>query len=142
MYLVKSSEGLEYRNSDVLRTLPGIAVHVDAGATAQVALKESVVAMIRALPLLLFAPPLASAQGYTIAGVAENPGGEPAKRLRVAIAPVENRECETSVVTREDGRFRFDGLPAGKFQLMALSSGRPITVEGAETRKIRIELGQ
>jgi hypothetical protein len=59
------------------------------------------------------------AQTYTIAGVIKNHDGRPAKRVRVAVASVESRENQTAMQTGEDGRFRFDGLAAGKYQLTA-----------------------
>jgi hypothetical protein len=59
------------------------------------------------------------AQTYTIAGVVKNHDGRPAKRVRVAVAGVESRENQTAMQTGDDGRFRFDGLAAGKYQLTA-----------------------
>jgi protocatechuate 3,4-dioxygenase beta subunit len=41
------------------------------------------------------------------------------KRVRVAVANVEASENQTAMQTGEDGRFRFDGLAAGKYQLTA-----------------------
>jgi protocatechuate 3,4-dioxygenase beta subunit len=61
----------------------------------------------------------AEAQTYTIAGVVENATGQPQKRVRVALAPSEELENETAIVTGEDGRFRFAGLAAGKYHLTA-----------------------
>jgi 5-hydroxyisourate hydrolase-like protein (transthyretin family) len=74
--------------------------------------------MIRAA-LLLLACPAACAQTYTIAGIVKNDSGRPAKRVRVAVASEESRENQTAVLTGDDGRFRFDGLAAGKYQLTA-----------------------
>ncbi len=74
--------------------------------------------MIRAT-LFLLACPAAWAQTYTIAGIVRNDSGRPAKRVRMAVASVEARENQTAVLTGEDGRFRFDGLAAGKYQLTA-----------------------
>jgi Carboxypeptidase regulatory-like domain len=59
------------------------------------------------------------AQTYTIAGTVKNASGRPAKRVRVAVASVETRENQTAILTGEDGRFQFDGLAAGKYQLTA-----------------------
>ena len=69
--------------------------------------------------LLVLAAAAAASQPYTTAGVVQNPEGHPQKRVRVAVAPVEDRERQTAMITGEDGRFRFDGLPAGKFQVTA-----------------------
>ncbi len=69
--------------------------------------------------LFLFACPAALAQTYTIAGIVKNDSGRPAKRVRMAVASVEARENQTAILTGEDGRFRFDGLAAGKYQLTA-----------------------
>ena len=74
-----------------------------------------------AVLLLLLACCPAWAQTYTIAGVVKNDGGRPAKRVRVAVASIESRENQTAVQTGEDGRFRFDGLVAGKYHLTAES---------------------
>ncbi|HXN48692.1 MAG TPA: carboxypeptidase regulatory-like domain-containing protein [Bryobacteraceae bacterium] len=56
---------------------------------------------------------------YTVGGVVVNPGGAPAKRVRVSIAPVENPAREIGITTGEDGRFRFADLRAGKYALRA-----------------------
>src|ERR1017187_704291 len=56
---------------------------------------------------------------YTIGGVVVNPGGGPAKRVRVSIAPTEDRAREVAITTGEDGRYRFDGVRAGKYSLRA-----------------------
>lgn len=69
--------------------------------------------------LLLLGCGLGWAQTYTIAGVVRNDSGRPVKRVRVAVASVEARENQTAMQTGEDGRFRFDGLPAGKYHLTA-----------------------
>jgi 5-hydroxyisourate hydrolase-like protein (transthyretin family) len=69
--------------------------------------------------LLLLSCSLGWAQTYTIAGVVRNDGGRPVKRVRVAVASVEARENQTAMQTGEDGRFRFEGLAAGKYQLTA-----------------------
>jgi 5-hydroxyisourate hydrolase-like protein (transthyretin family) len=69
--------------------------------------------------LLLLSCTLSWAQTYTIAGIVKNESGHPAKRVRVAVANAESRENQTAMLTAEDGRFRFDGLAAGKYQLTA-----------------------
>lgn len=71
------------------------------------------------LLLILLTCSSAWAQTYTIAGVVTSDTGRPAKRVRVAVASVHSRENQTAIQTGEDGRFRFDGLPAGKYQLTA-----------------------
>jgi hypothetical protein len=58
-------------------------------------------------------------QTYTISGVVRNPSGSPQKRVRVAIAPESDLERQTAIITSDNGLFRFDGLPAGKFRLTA-----------------------
>jgi hypothetical protein len=74
---------------------------------------------MKLLLLMLISVSGAPAQPHTIAGVVQNPSGHPQKRVRVAIAPESDREKQTALVTGEDGRFRFDGLRAGKFRLTA-----------------------
>jgi protocatechuate 3,4-dioxygenase beta subunit len=69
--------------------------------------------------VFVFIAGAAVAQTYTIAGVVENAAGQPQKRVRVALAPSEELENESVVVTVEDGRFRFTGLAAGKYHLTA-----------------------
>lgn len=74
-------------------------------------------------PLLLFAL-LLQAPGYTISGtVVHGLTGKPLNRTYVAVAPIEQRTVTTIVVTGPDGRFRFNGLKAGKYSLMAERSG-------------------
>jgi hypothetical protein len=69
--------------------------------------------------LLLLASSSLGAQTYTIAGVVQNPSGNPQKRVRVAMAPEADLERQTAMITAENGLFRFDGLPAGKYRLTA-----------------------
>jgi 5-hydroxyisourate hydrolase-like protein (transthyretin family) len=48
---------------------------------------------------------------------------QPLANTRVAIAPVSQRDNFTTIVTNEDGRFRFQGLAAGKYTLTAQRRG-------------------
>jgi hypothetical protein len=79
-----------------MRPLVAVALLACAGAAAQTAPQTNV-----------------------IAGVVVHPDGRPAKRVRVALAPIEARENQTAVITGESGAFRFANLPAGKFHLSA-----------------------
>src|SRR6202022_718786 len=68
---------------------------------------------------------------YRISGkVIDKIKGEPVSRVRVSISPDEKREPVTSQLTREDGRFVFDKLPADKYHLTADRNGSPEQVYG------------
>jgi protocatechuate 3,4-dioxygenase beta subunit len=61
---------------------------------------------------------------YTIAGVVINAAtGRPARRVRVNITQSEVSTRGLEMTAGEDGRFRFDGIPPGKFQLYADEPG-------------------
>jgi hypothetical protein len=67
-------------------------------------------------------------QGYRIAGVVVNSlTGQPVTAASVAIARTTpqgtNREVSQAVTTGADGRFAFEGLPGGKYSLMAAARG-------------------
>jgi uncharacterized surface anchored protein len=63
---------------------------------------------------------------YTISGtVVIGPDKKPVKRALVRIAPVTTGVAQQSYVTGENGRFRFDNLPAGKFALSAERRNAP-----------------
>jgi hypothetical protein len=49
--------------------------------------------------------------------------GQPIVRARVAVASVTQRDNFTTMITREDGRFSFTGLTAGKYTLTAQARG-------------------
>jgi hypothetical protein len=62
----------------------------------------------------------APAQTYNIAGTLVNRvSGEPLAKARVSVASAETRGLGRTMVTGPDGRFRFEGLPAGKYMLSA-----------------------
>jgi len=49
--------------------------------------------------------------------------GQPISRARVALAPVTQRDDQTTLITAEDGRFSFPSLTAGKYSLSAQAHG-------------------
>src|SRR5690348_5204130 len=68
---------------------------------------------------------------YRISGkVINRITNEPLARVRVSISPSATREPVTSQLTREDGRFLFDKLPADKYHLTADRNGSPEQVYG------------
>ena len=70
------------------------------------------------------ATPLPAKPAFQIDGtVVDALSSEPLAGARVAIAPVNQRNVFTTVVTREDGRFLFPGLSAGKYTLSAQHRG-------------------
>jgi hypothetical protein len=61
---------------------------------------------------------------YRIAGTVVNaPTGEPVRRATVAVLSVANSRILQSVLSGEDGRFTFTGLPAAMYQLTASKRG-------------------
>jgi hypothetical protein len=76
-------------------------------------------------------PPRATGTG-AVHGVvlADGPEGPPLRRTRVTINSVE-LEYARSVITGDDGVFRFDGLPAGRYVLVAAKDGYVSTGAGA-----------
>src|ERR1035438_5242345 len=95
----------------------------------------------------LMASPLAGA--YGVAGVVVNAAtGQPVAGARVTIVPVEHRDQRTSVVSGDDGRFAFSGLPRGKYELAgqwrgllaARWSGAIVTGPGQNTERIVLRL--
>jgi hypothetical protein len=62
--------------------------------------------------------------GYRIAGtVVSNADGRPLAGARITIRNVKNLQSFLSVVTSEDGKFEFSGLPAGKYSLDGTKRG-------------------
>jgi hypothetical protein len=56
--------------------------------------------------------------GYRVAGTIVNKlDGRPLARARVTLGDAKGREKPLSLVTSDDGKFEFRGLPAGKFSL-------------------------
>jgi hypothetical protein len=65
-----------------------------------------------------------SRDGYNIAGtVVSKTDGHPLVRARVVIRDVKNQQNFTSMITSEDGKFQFSGLPAGKYSLEGAKHG-------------------
>lgn len=69
-------------------------------------------------------PPNKQAGGFRIAGIVVNANsGAPLDRTQITIAPVGAQQNVAATTTAEDGSFAFDGLQAGKYRLVASSSG-------------------
>ena len=65
-----------------------------------------------------------TAGGYRVAGVVVNAAsGQSVAGARVTIAPVERRDQKMYMVTADDGRFAFTGLPKGKYELTGRRRG-------------------
>lgn len=59
-----------------------------------------------------------SSPGDRVAGiVVSKADGHPLSRARVVLAGVKNRRIRESVITTDDGKFEFNGVPAGKYSL-------------------------
>ncbi len=62
--------------------------------------------------------------GYRIAGtVVSKTDGHPLALARVVIRDVKNQQNFQSLITSEDGKFEFSGLPAGKYSLEGAKRG-------------------
>ena len=65
-----------------------------------------------------------SEQSFRVAGVAVDANtGSPLSKARVSLASTRNRKESIWVITREDGRFEFTGLAAGKYALQGAKTG-------------------
>ena len=61
---------------------------------------------------------------FLVAGVAVDANtGTPLSKARVSLADTRNRKESIWVITREDGRFEFTGLAAGKYALQGAKTG-------------------
>jgi len=70
------------------------------------------------------APAVLGSSSYRIAGtVVSKADGHPLARTRVVLANVKEQKIPLSLVTGEDGKFVFSGLPAGKFSLLGAKRG-------------------
>lgn len=70
------------------------------------------------------APQTISGGAYRIAGtVVSKVDAHPLTRARITVRDVKDPQRLDSVVTAEDGRFEFNGLPAGKYSLMGAKRG-------------------
>ena len=70
------------------------------------------------------APSESSAGSFRIAGtVVSKADGHPLANAQVLLASVKDRQKPQSVVTAEDGKFEFTGLPAGKYALTGTHRG-------------------
>ena len=62
--------------------------------------------------------------GYKIAGtVVSKVDGHPLARARIFIRPARDQQKFQSMVTSDDGKFEFSGLPAGKYSLEGTKRG-------------------
>jgi len=76
------------------------------------------------LLLLLSTLPAQTIGPYRIAGtVVSSTDDSPLSRARVTLQDVHNRQKEIFLVTRDDGRFIFSNLPAGKYSLQGAKRG-------------------
>ena len=72
--------------------------------------------------------------------------GTPIPGTRVTLTPVHGAEGEMQVRTDADGRFAFDGIPAGGYRLMcaaqahAMSGPRAVSVAEGRTLRLSLEL--
>jgi hypothetical protein len=93
--------------------------------------RRALLALLPALVSVMLAQAAAAdagaPQSFRIAGMVVNSlTNQPIASASVAIAPVEQgseRDIARSVLTGSDGHFSFDGLPRGKYSLMAQARG-------------------
>ena len=70
------------------------------------------------------APPATSVGNYRIAGtVVSKLDGHPLARARITVRDTKDPQKFESLVTSEDGRFEFTGVPAGKYDLHGAKRG-------------------
>ena len=70
------------------------------------------------------APQSGTAGGYRIAGtVVSKTDAHPLARARIFVRDAKDRQKFQSMVTAEDGKFEFSGLPAGKYSLEGTKRG-------------------
>src|SRR5258708_30211143 len=76
----------------------------------------------------------AAAAGFKVAGVVvSSTTGTPLRETRVTLVNTKNRREAVWIITREDGRFEFAGLAAGKYSLEGARRGDlPAAVEPHE----------
>jgi uncharacterized GH25 family protein len=68
--------------------------------------------------------PVVTPTGYTIAGtIVSKTDGHPLAQARVTILDVKDAKKFQSLVTAEDGKFKFSGLPAAKYSLNGAKRG-------------------
>src|SRR5689334_13237248 len=92
---------------------------------------HSTIRLAIALTVLTFIPQVqaqqntpSSAQRFRIAGtVVSAITGSPLAQTRVTITDVKNPSNTQSVITSEEGRFEFDGIPAGKYSMQGARRG-------------------
>jgi hypothetical protein len=69
-------------------------------------------------------PRQSSTNSFRVAGtVVSKTDGHPISGARVALASVKNRQKPESMVTGDDGKFEFTGVPAGKYSLNGARRG-------------------
>src|SRR5258707_12849924 len=74
------------------------------------------------------------AAGFKVAGVVvSSTTGTPLRDTRVTLVNTKNRREAVWIITREDGRFEFEGLAAGKYSLEGARAGD--TSAGSEPRE-------
>ncbi len=65
-----------------------------------------------------------AAAGFKVAGVVvSSTSGTPLRETRVTLVNTKNRREAVWIITREDGRFEFAGLGAGKYSLEGARRG-------------------
>src|SRR5450432_655876 len=76
------------------------------------------------LVVLVGAQTQATPSGYTIAGtIVSKTDGHPLAQARVTVRDVKDPKRVQSLVTADDGKFRFTGLPAAKYSLNGAKRG-------------------
>src|SRR3984893_14009509 len=68
--------------------------------------------------------PAASSRGYRIAGtLVSKADGRPLARAKVIVRDTKDAKNSQTLITKEDGKFEFNGLPAGKYSLIGSRRG-------------------
>lgn len=109
-----------------------------------VAVLAAAAAGIGSIPAGLWAQPPASAQAVLLGRVLDE-AGEPLAGVLVSLLPEAGAQARRSALTRPDGNFRFDAVPAGRHRLRTDRLGyraveQSVELRAGETRRVELRL--